>query len=140
MKKETKILIAVVVMAVLAISIIVIRYERLLKTQKEELLAASSKVKGGVAVKTYSATEIIDLIKASKEYIGDTITIFEDGKLTTSNPKFQGTIDAVISSEKNMAFVKSNADANSLPLQYNIYTLAATFYRSQYPSEFAAQQ
>lgn len=76
------------------------------------------------------------MIKSSKEYLGDSITIYENGKIQSSNEKFFGTINAVLESEANMALVKSNCNANNLPLQYNIYVLAATFYRQQYPEEF----
>jgi pilus assembly protein TadC len=134
MKKETRLLIFTVLVAVIAIALIVFRYEKLLKNKNEVL--SVTPVKGGVPVKEYTAEEIITLIKSSKEYIGDSITIFENGKIQSSNHKFFGTISAVVESEANMALVKSNCIANNLPLQYNIYALAATFYRQQYPEEF----
>jgi hypothetical protein len=34
-----------------------------------------------------------------------------------------------------MGIVKSNMQSNKLPLQYNIYRLAAYYYRQQYPEE-----
>jgi hypothetical protein len=134
MKKETRLLLFTIIIAIVSIAAIIFRYEKLLRSKTETL--SLSPVKGGTPVKEYTADEIIQLIKSSKEYIGDSVTIYENGKIQSSNDKFFGTINAVLESEANMALVKSNCNANNLPLQYNIYILAATFYRQQYPEEF----
>jgi recombinational DNA repair ATPase RecF len=134
MKKETRLLIFTIAVSLLSIAFIVLRYEKLLQQQRKE--ASLPPVKNGAAVTELTAAEIIEKIKASKEYLGDSITIFEDGKMTSSNAKFQGTINAVVNTPENMEIVKSNSNTNRLSLQYNIYVLAATYYKSQYPDEF----
>lgn len=135
MKRETKIIFFVVVVSFVAIALVVYRYEKLL-VDKERDYKLSNKIRGGVsATKDYTAQEIIDLIKKSPEYLGDSVTIFENGDMTSSNGKFNGTINAVITSDGNMNMVKGSMKTNKLPLQYNIYRLAASFYRQQYPEE-----
>jgi hypothetical protein len=135
MKKETKIILFVVVVSIVAIALIIFRYEKIL-IDKEREHKATTKIPGGVAIKTdYTAPEIIDLIKKSPEYLGDSVTIFENGDMVSSNGKFNGTIQAVITNDGNMGIVKSNMQSNKLPLQYNIYRLAAYYYRQQYPDE-----
>ena len=139
MSKPYKLLLFTILVAVVSITVIVYRYEQLLARQKktEQNLGA---VPGGTpSNKQYTAAGIIDLIKKSKEYLGDSITIFDNGDILTSNGKFQGTIKAVIDSKDNMDIVRNNAKTNRLPLQYNVYILAATYYRQQYASEFQKQ-
>jgi hypothetical protein len=135
MKKETKIIFFVVVVSIVAIALVIFRYEKLLIDKQREH-KASIKIPGGVAIKTdYTAQEIIDLIKRSPEYLGDSVTIFENGDMVSSNGKFNGTIQAVLTNDGNMGIVKSNMQSNKLPLQYNIYRLAAYYYRQQYAEE-----
>lgn len=135
MSKPYKLLLFTIIVSAVTISIIVYRYEQLLSRQKNE--EQLSRVPGGTPANVqYTAAEIIDLIKKTKEYLGDSITIFEDGEITSSNGKFQGTIKAVTDSKDNMNIVRNNIKTNRLPLQYNVYVLAATYYRQQYASEF----
>ena len=135
MKKETRIILFVVVVSIAAIALVIFRYEKLL-IDKEREYKATTKIPGGVAIKTeYTAQEIMELIKKSPEYLGDSVTIFENGDMVSSNGKFNGTIQSVINNDGNMGIVKSNMQSNKLPLQYNIYRLAAYYYRQQYPEE-----
>jgi len=139
MKKEYKLATFVFIVFVLTTGFLVYRYETLLRKAKDNDTLFQP-VEGGTAIATkYSAPEIIGLIRKSKEYLGDSVTIFENGEITSTNGKFQGTLKAVITSDANMELVKSNMQYNKLPLQYNIYVLAATFYRQQYPTEFTDQ-
>jgi recombinational DNA repair ATPase RecF len=134
MKKETRLMIFTIIVSLLSIVFIVLRYEKLLQKQHKE--ASLPPVKNGNPLKELTAAEIIEKIKASKDYLGDSITIFEDGKIISSNSKFQGTINAVVNTPENMEIVKSNSNTNRLPLQYNVYMLAAAYYKTQYPEEF----
>ena len=111
------------------IALIICRYEKLLTSVRTENVA---RVEGGSHDKRYTASEIIALIKASKEYLGDSVTVFDDGQIRTGNGQFQGTINAVTGSTANMDVVRSNMGTNNLPIQYNIYLLAAQYYRQQY--------
>ncbi len=138
MTKHTKAIVFTLIVSTLAITIIVYRYEFLIKELKKQ--QSFGTVKGGTDFnKLYSANEIIALIKSSKEYIGDSITVYDNGKMSSTNGKFQGTLNAVIDSRDNLDMVKANMNFNRLPLQYNIYILAATYYRRQYPEEFKSQ-
>ena len=139
MKKEYKLATFVFIVFVLTTGFLVYRYETLLRKARTNN-PLFQPVTGGTAVTTkYSAPEIIGLIKKSKEYLGDSITIFDNGEITSTNGKFQGTLRAVTASDANMELVRSNMQYNKLPLQYNIYVLAAAFYRQQYPAEFTDQ-
>ena len=121
MKKLTKTVLFIILLAISTISVIVYRSETLLRGLKKQQVG-----------KVYTANKIIALIKSSKEYFGDSVTIFDNGKITSSIGKFQGTLNAVIDSKDNMDLVVANINTNRLPLQYNFYILAATFYRQQY--------
>ena len=139
MSKPYRLLLFFSVFFCLIIGVVVYRYEFQLRKLKEEHEKTQNlgSVKGGVqSDKEYTATDIIDLIHKSNEYIGDTVTIFDNGDMLSSNGKFQGTIAAVVNSKDNMDIVRNNAKSNRLPLQYNVYILAATYYRQQYPTEF----
>jgi hypothetical protein len=139
MSKPYKLLLFTIILAAVSITIIVYRYEQLLGRQKKEAHVLGSVLGGTPSNKQYTATEIIELIKKSKEYIGDSVTIFDNGDVVSSNGKFQGTIKAVLDSKDNMDIVYNNAKTNKLPLQYNVYVLAAIYYRQQYASEFEKQ-
>ena len=131
--KGSKPLIFLIVFFSIVTGLIVYRYELLLTRVRAE--THFENVTGGAAHdKKYTAAEIVTLIKASKEYLGDSITIFDNGEMRSGNEKLQGTIHAVISSKDNMDVVKAAMAGNKLPIQYNIYTLAATWYRQQYPA------
>ena len=132
MRKESKLLFFTIICFLVAIGLIVYRYEGLLKsTEKAGRLQESAP-----AAKKYAAAEIIQLIKTCKEYIGDSVTILDNGDLLSSNGKFQGTISAIVNVNDNMNAVNMNTAINKLPVQVNIYQLAATYYRIQYPDEF----
>ena len=136
MRKEKKIVVFVLIVATVAIFLVIYRYEKLL-IEREREYKEFNKVIDGVRIKhDYTRSEIVNLIKASPEYLGDSVTIYEDGKMTSSMEKFNGTIMAVVNSSGNMEMVKSEMKSNKLPLQYNIYRMAASFYRMQYKDEF----
>lgn len=135
MKKETKLILFILIVSITAIVLVIFRYEKLLVDQEREH-KAMIKIAGGTTIKKeYTAQEIIDLIKKSPEYLGDSVTIFENGDMVSSNGKFNGTIQAVLNNDGNMGIVKSSMQSNKLPLQYNIYRLAASYYRQQYADE-----
>lgn len=135
MKKIHKLLVFIIGFFIILIGLIIYRYEKLLEQTRAEV--SFGRVEGGATLKKYNAHEIISLIRSSKEYLGDSITIFDNGEMQSSNAKFQGTIQAVIHSGDNMSMVKSSMAVNRLPIQYNIYVLAATFYRNQYAAEIS---
>ncbi|HEY0680394.1 MAG TPA: hypothetical protein VGD17_19060 [Chitinophagaceae bacterium] len=137
MSRQSKILLFTIIVFAIALVLIVYRYESLLKEYKTAQKPSLGTITGGLpSNKEYTASEIIHLIKSSKEYIGDSITLYDNGDMLSSNGKFQGTIAAVINSKDNMDIVYSNTKNNKLPLHYNIYVLAATYYRQQYADEF----
>lgn len=125
LNKYQKLLIFVVILWLFSLYLLSIYYER--------QIASERKIKGGMK-KEYTANDILTMIKNSKEYIGDSVTIFENGDITTNNFKLQGTIGHVLNNDKE--YVKGITTANHLPFQYNLYCLAAGYYRSQYPTEF----
>lgn len=136
MKKNHKLFFFVVGFFTILIVLIIYRYEKLL-TQAHEEMSLEHATGGTSTTTSYDSKQIIALIRSSKEYLGDSITILDNGAMKSSNSKFQGTIQAVISSKDNMDMVRSSMVGNKLPIQYNIYVLAATYYRNQYAGEFA---
>jgi hypothetical protein len=135
MNREKKLLVFVILVAVVAIFLVIYRYEMLL-VEKNKDMAELNKVLGGVRIKKeYTAQEIIQLIKSSPSYLGDSLVIYENGDMLSSNDKFNGTLQAVITSKGNMTMVKNEMKKNKLPLQYNIYALASIYYKQQYPDE-----
>jgi hypothetical protein len=132
MRKESKLILFTIICFSVAIGLIVYRYEGLLKSAEK----AGQLQESAATTKKYTASEIIQLIKTSKEYIGDSVTILDNGDLLSSNGKFQGTISAIVNGKDNMNAVNMNTAVNKLPVQVNIYQLAATYYRMQYPDEF----
>jgi hypothetical protein len=135
MSREKKLLVFVILVAVVAIFLVIYRYEMLL-VEKDKDMAELNKVLGGVRIKKeYTAQEIIQLIKSSPSYLGDSLVIYENGDMLSSNDKFNGTLQAVITSKGNMTMVKNEMKKNKLPLQYNIYALASIYYKQQYPDE-----
>lgn len=136
MKKEVKLVLFISILAIGAVALVIYRYEKLLKEREKSVLELSKVIGGTKIRKDYTAQEIYELIKAAPEYIGDSITIFENGEMVSSNVKLNGTLSAVTTSEGNMNMVEANMKNNKLPLQYNVYVIAAVFYRQQYPDEF----
>jgi hypothetical protein len=132
--KNSKPLIFTIIFFTVTIALIIYRYEKLLVQVRQETHFDS--VAGGLpSSRKYTAAEIVEIIKNSKEYLGDTISIFDNGQINSSNGKFQGTINAVISSKDNMDLVRGSMETNKLPIQYNIYALASVYYLQQYPAE-----
>ena len=135
MKKESKIIFFVILVAIVAVALVIFRYEKIL-IGKERDLKQATKVPGGVVIKEeYTASDILTLIKNSPEYLGDSVTIFESGEMVSSNDKFNGTLNNVMTNEGDMNMVKANMKTNKLPLQYNVYRIAAYYFRQQYPDE-----
>lgn len=140
MSKDRKLLIFVIILAVASNCLIIYRYEKLIHTETKSALALQ-KIIGGVSLnKEYTAQEIVDLIKKSPDYLNDSITIFENGEILSSNGKFQGTIQAVLNSKENMNIVTGEMKTNKLPIQYNVYKLASVYYKAQYPSDTTSQK
>lgn len=111
-------------------ALVIYRYEKILTGIRYGHL---DHVEGGApSNKQYTATGIIALIKSSKEYLGDSITLFDNGQIHSNNDRFQGTLNGVTGSKANMDIVLSHTGSNNLPVQYNIYVLAAQYYRQQY--------
>jgi hypothetical protein len=131
MKVSLKAYIFTVGALLLLTALVIYRYEKLLHTIRYE--KANGPVAGGApSNKRYTAAGIIALIRSSKEYLGDSITLFDNGQIHSNNDRFQGTINGVTGSSANMDIVISHTGSNNLPIQYNIYVLAAQYYRQQY--------
>lgn len=139
MSKDRKLLIFTLILSLLTIALIIYRYEKLITKEKKDVLALQKIVGGTALKKEYSAQEIIELIKKDTEYLGDSVTIFENGEMLSSNNKFQGTINAVLNSKENMNIVTGEMKNNKLPIQYNVYKLAAIYYKQQYKTETQKQ-
>jgi hypothetical protein len=125
----------------LSVAAVVFVYEVLLKKNSDTQTAAVSEGDGEPRITdgrktSYTAKEVIDMIKSDKVYLGDSVVIFDTGDLKSSNPKFQGTIDAILKVESNVKGLKEKATSTKIPFQYHLYIFAATVYRDQYADEF----
>ena len=139
MKVPIKIVMFGALILVIIEALTIFRYERLLKSIELDMKKMQV-IEGGVsAKKKYTAQEIIHLINSSPAYLGDTIIIFDNGDMESSLSRFQGTINSVLNSKPNMDIVMGQMETNKLPLQYNVYTLAAQYYRQQYPNDLPAK-
>ncbi len=130
MISNAKVLIVVILLLILSNVVTIFHYEKKLNPDEDEVT-----VIGGLKRnKQYTAKEITELIKNLPEYIGDSLVIYEDGKLRTDNLKFQGTIDAVSINDK--ASIDQQVIDLDLPKPFLVYKLAAHYYRMQYAEEF----
>lgn len=140
MEKNSKIL-TILITAIVSVVAVVFVYEVLLKkSSNTETTAVTGnedppKITNGKK-SSYTASEVIDLIKSDKVYLGDSIVIFDNGDLRSSIPKFQGTIDAILKVESNVKGLNDKAKETRIPFQYHLYIFAATVYRDQYAEEF----
>jgi hypothetical protein len=140
MEKSNKILI-ILFTAIISAGIVIFVYEVLLKKNTTAPTAAITDTDGMVKITegrktSYTASEVIDMIKKDKVYLGDSIVIYDNGDLTSSNPKFQGTINAILQVESNIKGLAEQVKATKIPFQYHLYIFAATVYRDQYADEF----
>src|ERR1700748_3868470 len=88
MKIPLKAYLFTVAALLLLTALVIYRYEKILKKIHDERNFV--RVQGGAPVpKPYTAAGIIALIKSSKSYLGDSITIFENGEIHSSNGSFQ---------------------------------------------------
>jgi hypothetical protein len=113
----------------------IFRYERLMKSREREMKKWQAVAGGISSIKKYTASDIIRLIRSSPQWLGDSITIFDNGDMLSSLGRFQGTINNVLGSKSNMDVVQGQMQTNKLPFQYNAYILAAQYYRQQYPGD-----
>jgi hypothetical protein len=140
MEKNNKLRIILVTMILSALAVVFV-YEILLKKNpKSETTASTNNNEMPVitdAKKTsYTALEILNMIKSDKVYLGDSVVLFDNGELRSSIPKFQGTIDAIMKVETNVKGLTEKAMETKIPFQYHLYIFSATVYREQYPDEF----
>jgi len=126
--KEKKLIFFFLIISLSSIYLIANRYEKLIAT-KDLFLQDINK-------KNYSANKIKRMISKLPDYVGDSIIIFEDGEMISSNIKFQGTIENVINSPENMNMVYADMRTSQMPKAYCIYKLASYYYKSQYKDEF----
>lgn len=140
MEKNNKI-ITILFTAILSAAAVIFVYEVLLRKNPDSVTGPSAGDGGAPKITdgrktSYTAKEVIDMIKSDKVYLGDSIVIYDDGTMTSTNPKFQGTIDAVLKVESNVKGLNDRAIETKIPFQYHLYIFSATIYRDQYAEEF----
>ncbi len=135
MKVPIKVFVFVTLVLMMIEGLTVFRYERLIKSREREMKKWQEVVGGVSSNKKYTASDIIRLIRSSPQWLGDTVTIFDNGDMLSSLGRFQGTINSVMSSKPNLDIVQGQMQTNKLPFQYNVYILAAQYYRQQYASD-----
>ncbi len=140
MEKNNRIL-TILITAIVSAALVIFVYEFLLKKDTGSTTTASStddgipKITDGRKT-SYTVAEVLSMIKSDKVYLGDSIVIYDNGDMRSSNPKFQGTIDAVLKVEGNVKGLNEKAVQTKIPFQYHLYIFAATIYRDQYAEEF----
>ena len=140
MEKNNRIL-TILITSLISIAAVVFVYEVLLKKNTAQESAVTEAGDGmptviGGRKSAYTVDEVISMIKRDKVYLGDSITIFDNGDLKSSNPKFQGTIDAILKVESNVKGLNEQARTTKIPFLFHLYIFSATIYREQYPEEF----
>ena len=79
-------------------------------------------IEGGVKIKTYTAKEVIELIKKQPYYQGDSLTIFEDGRFVSQVGYINGGISDVYNNQPStIEALKQASIAESLPLPLVVY-------------------
>jgi hypothetical protein len=134
-------ILTLLITAVLSAGAVIFVYEVLLKKKSSSInevsIAETGIPKITDARKTsFTATEVIDMIKKDTVYLGDSIVIYDNGDLVSSNLKFQGTINSILSVESNVKWLTGKTEETKIPFQYHLYNFAATVYREQYATEF----
>lgn len=140
MENNNKIL-TILLTAIVSVAAVIFVYEILLKKNSNAATTSAAgddgmpKITEGKKT-SFTATEVLDMIKSDKVYLGDSVVIFDNGDLKSSNPKFQGTIDAVLKVESNVKGLNDKTMQTKIPFQYHLYIFSATAYRDQYADEF----
>lgn len=83
---------------------------------------------GYVTSVKYTPTEIIQRIKQSKNYKGDSIFVDEDGKLGSHNIYMQGNLREMYNIEINANNVFARMKEANQPVQYYFYELASFYF------------
>jgi hypothetical protein len=131
MNKHTRIVLFILLLSLFLVVLVIGYYEKKIANM------TSIRIKGGVSLnKEFTADEIISMIKKSPMYIGDSITIYENGEIVSSNPKFQGTLNHVANNDADKKNIERESSKNHLPFIYNLYVTSAYFYRNQFAEEF----
>lgn len=140
MDKNNKI-VTILFTAIITAAAVIFVYEVLLNKNSSSTTTVTTegdgvpKITGGRKT-SYTASEVLDMIKQDKVYLGDSVVIYDNGDLKSNNPKFQGTIDAILKVESNVKGLNEQALETKIPFQYHLYIFAATVYRDQYADEF----
>ncbi len=119
--KERIFLVSIIMLLVIGIVGIISIYE-------SKILESQSYVVGGKKVKlSYTAKEIRALIKTMPEYRGDSITIYENGYLTSADKEFNAGL--VYNQVDNTAKSRMEAKAKSeyMPVAYIVYREVAIY-------------
>ncbi len=127
MKKEKKTLLLTIILSVMVCSCLLFYYQEILGNARS-LYGPGSNLK-----QTYTTAEIVDLIKQQANYLGDSLTVFEDGSIKSNFPSFQGTIDHVSQNPADNKEVVAQMKAFRLPKPVVVYNLAAHFYLLEHP-------
>lgn len=86
------------------------------------------------ASKQYTAQEIVSMIKALPEYVGDSVQITRNGKIITSNSNLQATFKNVLKDGKGMLEIES--ESTGVPFQVLLYKNAVNYhYKVQFPDD-----
>ena len=140
MEKNNRVL-TIILSAIVTAAVVVFIYEVVLDKKSTPITTVAAGDEGMPTITdgkktSYTAKEVIDMIKSDKVYLGDSVVIFDNGDLKSSLPKFQGTIDAILKVESNVKGLNDKARETKIPFQYHLYIFAATVYRDQYAEEF----
>jgi hypothetical protein len=118
---ERIIFIAIVVSLVGSIFWVINRYEN-------DLMKRPFMVEDGVKFKNYTTKEIVEMIKKLPDYQGDSIIVFEDGRIKSFLPQLDGGLQQIFNNSEQLQFFRQNALESNLPLGFVVYRHVMPYY------------
>ncbi len=122
MTKEKKIYLSIIFFEAIAILFIILSYESYIDASEGAMLVR----------KKYTPDEVTIMIKKLPTYQGDSLIIDKNGVLSSTDGLIQSVIDQMYLVPANLASIRSEATAKSVPEPYVVYQLAIQYYIAQY--------
>ena len=134
MNTQKKLLNFTLISSIAAILLIIFFYNKRYQQKQQELLTHQKSLislVNKITSKGFTLDSIVHLIKLDPDYLGDSISISAEGSITSNNEAMNGTIREVQTNNENLIAIFQKTQENNLPLPYNVYKLAAQYYKMQ---------
>lgn len=127
--KPTYIRFAVLTTIFLAMSSLFLVYVKYMDDKMQQQYDSQFTVKGGAKKRMrYTAEEVKEMIMALKQYQGDSLIIYKDGSLKSSNIEIQSLLNNFYKDPALMQNAKIKALQEEAPLALVLYKQATNYY------------